>query len=91
MKTPESITFICGHNAELKPGLFGRGKVRLERLEQYSNRNCFSCAVKNAQKLVNSFTTVKGKPLTQEAKNQSLVVRIMRLEVSYNRSINMTE
>lgn len=91
MKTLASITFLCEHTAELKPGLFGRGKARIERIEKYADRNCLSCAIKNAEKLVNRFTDSKGQPISQEAKKQSLYARIIRLQVSYNRTINRVE
>lgn len=84
------ITFQCGHSDEIKPGLFGRGKAREQRIAQYSNRPCYACAVKAVPAYVASLTmcVVTGERYSGEKAELKITEKIAKLKVSYLATIN---
>lgn len=84
----EIHAFKCGHTAELKAGLFGRGKTRCNRITEYFNRQCLHCAVDAVEPFVRTLTKIDGSPLPETIVESKVIERIKKLHSSYLMTVN---
>lgn len=77
-------TFTCGHTAELKPGLFGKGQARIKRIAEYFSRPCLQCAVDRLPAYYAQFTLVKsGEKYSADLVAQKVAERAVKLPLAY--------
>lgn len=77
-------TFTCGHTAELKPGLFGRGQARIKRITEYFSRPCLQCAVDRLPAYYAQFTLGRsGEKYSADLVAHKVAERAAKLPFSY--------